>query len=259
MYKINEWQERYEVSIKGREPKSGEELRAGPLVYIRLKVYGHKQGMGYRRLQVVAGSRLMEVFGIFCKLLEISGNQPRDKRGGLLNEKDLPATVEDLAFIAGCSNKQMKNGLENLCKVGWIINTTKHNSTEHNTTQAIRYLPENPEKSGKPYLRAYSEDFLTFWKIYPKGAAKGDAFDRWAKIKPNKQLQVIILEAVQKQKLSPGWVKEKGKYIPNAATWLNRGSWEDDLDKAPEDPSKAIDTDAQDQRRRMLKTRGGVR
>ena len=152
----------------------------------------------------------------------------------------MPADAADLAFFIGCSVNQMINALDKLCKVGWILTLTQHNTTQPNTTQVIHNLPENPEKSGKPYLRAYSEDFLTFWKIYPKGVAKGDAFDRWAKIKPNKQLQEVILKAVHEQKLTEGWIKERGKYIPNAATWLNRGSWDDDLDKKPEAP-KPVD------------------
>lgn len=88
---IAEWLERYEVSSKGREPKPDDELRAGSLQFIRLKVYGHTQSTGYRRLKSVSGDRTMEVFGYFCKFLEIAGNQKRGQRGVLLNEKNQPA------------------------------------------------------------------------------------------------------------------------------------------------------------------------
>jgi hypothetical protein len=146
MYRINEWRERYEVSIKGREPKDGEELRAGPLSYIRLKVFGHRQGTGMRRLAQICGKdRVMEVFGIFCKFLEISGNQERDLRGNLLNERDEPATIEDLAFILDIPQGQIEFALCALSDAGWItadelspqtpLNTTKHNSTQLKGTE----------------------------------------------------------------------------------------------------------------------------
>ena len=149
-YQIAEWSQRYEVSIKGREPRNGEELRAGPLSFIRLKVYGHKQGTGYRRLASVSGDRLMEVFGIFCKLLEISGNQQRENRGKIFNEKDTPASIDDIAFILGISGEKVGFAMEKLCEVGWVIplnpgdsgesgtllelNTTQHNSTQLNSS-----------------------------------------------------------------------------------------------------------------------------
>lgn len=149
---IVEWRERYEVSSKGREPGPDDELRAGPLQFIRLKVYGHKQGTGYRRLKSVAGDRTMEVFGIFCKLLEIAGDQKRGKRGILLNERDDPATAEDLAFILDVPAEQVKYAISVLSdkKVNWLVdnNTTQHNSIQLNSS--VRKFPGN-SGSGKRY------------------------------------------------------------------------------------------------------------
>lgn len=137
MFSINEWRDRYEVSMKGREPKGDEELRAGPLSFVRLKVYGHRQGTGYRRLQQACGKRFMEVFGIFCKLLEISGDQIRDRRGSLYNEKDEPATTGDLAFMIGIPFEQVEHAVSKLSDVGWLSDdkTPSLNTTQHNTTQ----------------------------------------------------------------------------------------------------------------------------
>ena len=137
---IVEWLERYDVSINGREPKPGDELRAGTLQFVRLKVYGHTQSTGFRRLKSVAGDRTMEVFGYFCKFLEIAANQKRGKRGFLLNEKNQPATAEDLAFILDVPLEQVENALRVLSdeKVAWITynNSTQLNSTPHNPRDA---------------------------------------------------------------------------------------------------------------------------
>ncbi len=156
MYQITNWQERYEVSSKGRDAKEGDELRAGPLQFIKLKVHGHSQGTGYRKLLKAAGPKSMEVFGIFCKFLEIAGNQPCDKRGMLLNEGDNPASVKDLAFILSIPEKQVKNAIKVLLELTWLnfddnIILIQDNTIQLNTTQGagnFRELPENVGNAG---------------------------------------------------------------------------------------------------------------
>ena len=39
-----------------------------------------------------------------------------------------------------------------------------------------------------------------------------------------------LTAAVEAQKQSAQWTKDNGQYIPNPATWLNQGRWEDVLD-----------------------------
>lgn len=68
--------------------------------------------------------------------------------------------------------------------------------------------------------------FEQFWQAYPKKVGKGEARKAFAKVKaPLKTL----LESVDRQKQSVQWHKEGGQYIPNPATWLNQGRWEDEL------------------------------
>jgi hypothetical protein len=71
----------------------------------------------------------------------------------------------------------------------------------------------------------YSQDFLTFWKFYPKKVGKGDAWKAWIKLKPPIEQ---LGKTLTWQKRSPDWLRENGKYIPNPATYLNRRSWEDE-------------------------------
>lgn len=42
-----------------------------------------------------------------------------------------------------------------------------------------------------------------------------------------------MLSAIKQQCASPQWTKDNGQYIPNPATWLNQGRWEDVLPAAP--------------------------
>jgi len=68
--------------------------------------------------------------------------------------------------------------------------------------------------------------FETFWKAYPKKVGKLDAQRAWKK---NKHPDIFkILEVIEKQKTSREWTEEKGRFIPNPATWINQGRWDDE-------------------------------
>ena len=76
---------------------------------------------------------------------------------------------------------------------------------------------------------ANSGGFDAFWAAYPKKKHKGQALSAWKKLKPDSSLQAMILEAIENQKHDPDWQKDKGKYIPYPATWLNAMAWEDEM------------------------------
>lgn len=69
-----------------------------------------------------------------------------------------------------------------------------------------------------------SNDFEIFWNEYPRKVGKKEAFRAFKKA--NMPVQVL-LSAVREQKQSAMWTKEGGRYIPNPATWLNQGRWDD--------------------------------
>lgn len=70
--------------------------------------------------------------------------------------------------------------------------------------------------------------FVEFWRVYPKKKAKQDAIRAWEKLKPDETLGNAIIKAVEAQKLTPGWLKDGGAYIPHPATYLNGRRWEDE-------------------------------
>lgn len=76
---------------------------------------------------------------------------------------------------------------------------------------------------------ANSGGFEAFWTAYPKKKSKGRALSAWKKLKPDSSLQALILKAIEAQKHSPDWQKDKGQYIPYPATWLNAMAWEDEM------------------------------
>ena len=68
--------------------------------------------------------------------------------------------------------------------------------------------------------------FAAFWEAYPRKVGKQDALRAWKKSKTRPDVS-IVLEAVVKQRASEDWQKEKGRFIPNPATWINGGRWDD--------------------------------
>ena len=71
--------------------------------------------------------------------------------------------------------------------------------------------------------------FDQFWSVYPKKVGKTDARKAFAKV----ELPVnVLIDAVQKQKVSAQWTRDGGQFIPNPSTWLNQGRWEDELPAA---------------------------
>jgi hypothetical protein len=70
--------------------------------------------------------------------------------------------------------------------------------------------------------------FAEFYLSYPKKKARVNAEKAWKKISPNESLFLDILTGLERAKNSFDWTKEKGKYIPYPASWLNAGGWEDE-------------------------------
>jgi hypothetical protein len=80
---------------------------------------------------------------------------------------------------------------------------------------------------------SYSEDFESWWKLYPRKQGKGLAYSSWlkaiAKDKPD-----VLIDAAGKYAKSPSLPSEV-KFIPLPATWLNQERWNDDFAPAKPD------------------------
>lgn len=73
----------------------------------------------------------------------------------------------------------------------------------------------------------YSENFLEFWKSYPKRSKKPEAFKAWVKNKCD-EVADKIESALQWQRTSLDWTKDDGQFIPLPASYLNAHRWEDE-------------------------------
>jgi hypothetical protein len=93
-----------------------------------------------------------------------------------------------------------------------------------------------------------SGGFEQFWETYPRKEGKAAARKAFDKLKPDKALLAQMLAAVAVQRMSPGWVKDGGQFIPHPATWLNGKRWED-ASPAATAPHKHGGFEARDYRR----------
>lgn len=69
--------------------------------------------------------------------------------------------------------------------------------------------------------------FDEFWAAYPKKVGKDAARKAFGKRDPGKTLVADMLAALAVQRQSEQWRRDGGQYIPNPATWLNEGRWQD--------------------------------
>ena len=84
---------------------------------------------------------------------------------------------------------------------------------------------ETQTETAKDRAKALDVKFDEFWKAYPKKVGKEAAKNAWKKAKPNLDQ---VLKALEWQCKSDQWLKEKGQFIPNPATYLNQGRWQDE-------------------------------
>ena len=100
--------------------------------------------------------------------------------------------------------------------------------------------PDLPSKTSKDKDKDKDKDnsaspFESFWAAYPRKVGKQAAKKAFSKVSvPVKTL----IDAVNSQKNSEQWRKDNGQYIPNPATWLNQGRWDDVLTEAGAQPTK---------------------
>ena len=82
--------------------------------------------------------------------------------------------------------------------------------------------------------------FERFWSVYPprqgKRGGKKAARKAWDKLKPDLALCRRMAAALNRDKQSPQWQEENGKFIPMASTWLNARAWEDEYITPPDQP-----------------------
>ena len=116
----------------------------------------------------------------------------------------------------------------------------KHKSVSSQTKVRLKSVFSQTTRPNQPDLtrpdHTIPEDtFDAFWKVYPNKTGKAYAKQCWTALRAKATIPCleIIIEAIEKAKKSTKWLDNNGKYIPNPATWLNQGRWDDVIPVKP--------------------------
>ena len=151
-------------------------------------------------------------------------------------DPDLDA-MEDAAAIAFLGAKPNIDAGRRKAESGCKGGTSKESASkrEANGKQSESKNKNKDKKKNKNKNKCYNTRdeldlaFDQFWSVYPKKVGKADARKAFEKV----EIPVdALITAVQKQKESAQWTKDGGQFVPNPATWLNQGRWEDELPAA---------------------------
>lgn len=98
------------------------------------------------------------------------------------------------------------------------------NVTKCNTEKDIEL--DTRDRDRPPKAPHGGAAFDRFWKAYPKKVGKQAALKAFQRVKVPLE---TLLTAIDRQKRGEQWSRDNGRYIPNPATWLNQGRWEDEV------------------------------
>ena len=106
-----------------------------------------------------------------------------------------------------------------------VVLDNNHLVTENNPSAPLTNN-HKPITNIKPIRdKSLDDGFEEFWQAYPKKVGKDAATKSWLKTKARID---DVLPALEWQKESDQWRRNDGQYIPNPATYLNQGRWQDE-------------------------------
>lgn len=214
MYLIADYDNRYRPY-----DKSGGELRNTEWVKMPCK----PKGDGLQAL--LEYSRGLEIFGIWCLLLQKATKEKKpENRGKLLNHKELPASIPEIAKGISHANKirLVETAISVLVEMGWIINDSQSEvaSADFRKTSAkSRVLKSRVPKS------KYNEVFEKFWKTF-KGRWNADRsrYDKGSKLEAWVVWQKLAEADIRNAMM--GANKTGHKFTPDCCRWLKEKRWE---------------------------------
>ena len=110
----------------------------------------------------------------------------------------------------------------------------KATSVEQNLTS----VEQGKERKGKESkvnnntnTNTIDRNFDLFWSTYPKKVGKKNCQKIWKRLKVDEKEKII--KALPAHVNCDKWQDDNGRFIPNPATWLNQGRWDDEINEQP--------------------------
>jgi hypothetical protein len=108
-------------------------------------------------------------------------------------------------------------------------------STQTSTRPAVARQSPGTIKNGKKGKKNTSANglphgFAAWWDEYPKKVGKIQAVNAWEKLDPDEPLQVLVLDAIRKQKRTVKAMLENDRtHILDPERWIKYRRWEDEI------------------------------
>lgn len=84
---------------------------------------------------------------------------------------------------------------------------------------------------------ALDEAFEGLWLIYPNPRQKKDAREEFKKLKPTHEFVDRLRASIYAHRQTNEWIKQNGEFVPRFVNFLKQRRWEDDVQRAPAQPS----------------------
>lgn len=215
MYEIANYEELYQPY-----DKSGRVLKRAD--FVKLPV--NPKGDGLQVL--LEQKRGLEVFAIWCLLLEKTTAQKSETRGKLLNFKDEAASISEIAKSISLPRKEnlVEYALSLLVSMGWVKCDIKSPKTA-----VSRPLSLNKVKEKLNINKGYTPEFLNFWKNF-KGRWNPEKGESGGYVKVGMHeafLEFQKLTPAEQQKAIKNAGRVRGKFTPDACRWLKRKLFDD--------------------------------
>jgi len=111
---------------------------------------------------------------------------------------------------------------------GCALPITEHNITEEKRREESHITRTRARDGEIEYRKRVDNEFDLFWAAYPKKVGKKAALKALQKARKSGCPEIeVLVGAIDKHRKSAQWRRDGGQYIPNPATWLNEGRWDD--------------------------------
>jgi hypothetical protein len=159
------------------------------------------------------------------------------------------ASNEYIAKFCQCSEWKVSNAITKLVSLGYIriaafdgrkrtiksclgfslIQPCEFPNSDLGISQDISIRDSNTSNKNKVSISSIDDDFSKFWAAYPRKDGKADALKAWKSLKPNADLQQVILEDIRRRMERGGaWYKTEKRFIKMAGAYLRGRRWEDE-------------------------------
>ncbi|MCK5318542.1 MAG: hypothetical protein KAJ55_11525 [Anaerolineales bacterium] len=152
----------------------------------------------------------------------------------LASESDdgtVPANLEDLAWRLRKTVVWMTKALKPLVEEGFL-----EDASNVLAECLQRAIPDQirSEADQSRAVQTPKNGFALFWAVYPRKVKKKAAFSAWEKIEGMApELLQTILDSVSQHSYSEEWTRDKGRYVPYPASFLNGERWTDEVQTGP--------------------------